>query len=334
MNKQLGALVGLAVLFSATAMAADEEQVVIYSARKDQLIKPILDAYEKSTGKKSRFLTDDAAPLLARLKAEGENTPADMLLTVDVGNLWNAAQEGVLSPVASPLLKKNVPGYLQDPNQQWFGLTIRARTMVYHKARIKEGELTTYEALAEPAWQNRLCLRSSKKVYNQSLVAMLIASLGEEKTEKVVAGWVANLAQPVFSNDTQVMEAIAAGQCDVGIVNTYYYGELMAKKPDMPLAIHWPDQQGRGVHINISGAGITRHAKHRQAAIELLEWFSEPEAQRLFADLNKEYPVNAAVNPNVEVAAWGTFKADNQPLELAGKNQAKSVMLMDRVGYK
>ncbi|MBF0612340.1 MAG: Fe(3+) ABC transporter substrate-binding protein [Magnetococcales bacterium] len=324
---------GLALMFSASAMAADEE-VVIYSARKDHLIKPILDAYEKSTGGKSRFLTDDAAPLLARLKAEGENTPADMLLTVDVGNLWNAAQEGVLSPVDSKTLTTNIPAYLRDPNNTWFGLTIRARTLVIHKDRVKENEISTYEGLAQPHWKNRLCLRSSKKVYNQSLVAMLINRMGEEKTEAMVKGWVANLAQPVFSNDTQVMEAIAAGQCDVGIVNTYYYGELMAKKPDLPLTIFWPNQQDQGVHINISGAAITKHAKHKAAAIKLLEWFSSSEAQRLFADLNKEYPVNPAVDPTPEVSAWGTFKADTQNLEAAGKNQAKAVMLMDRAGYK
>lgn len=310
------------------------EEVVIYSARKDHLIKPLLDAYKAKTGVETRFLTDDAAPLLARLKAEGANTPADMLLTVDVGNLWHAAREGVLAPVTSAVLDKNVPANLRDPGKQWHGLTKRARTIVYHTERVKPGDLSTYENLADAGWKGRLCLRSSKKVYNQSLVAMFIAHGGMAKTEGMVKGWVDNLAQEPFANDTKVMEAMVAGQCDVGIVNTYYYGELMVKTPGLPLALFWPDQQGHGVHINISGAGVTTHAKHPEAAVKLLEWFSGDEAQRMFADLNKEYPVNSAVPVTAEVAAWGEFKGDEGQIALAGEHQAEAVMLMDRVGYK
>ncbi|MBF0309745.1 MAG: extracellular solute-binding protein [Magnetococcales bacterium] len=325
-------LAGLVLSMMPTLAMAEE--VVIYSARKDHLIKPLLDAYKARTGVEGRFLSDDAAPLTARLKAEGANTPADLLLTVDVGNLWNAAQEGVLQEVQSEVLDKNVPAHLRDPGHRWFGVTVRARTLVYHTERVKPEQLSTYENLADAAWKGKLCLRSSKKVYNQSLVAMLIARLGLEKTEAVVKGWVANLADAPFANDTKVMEAILAGQCDVGIVNTYYFGELQEKRPDMPLALYWPNQKESGVHINVSGAGVTAHARNRAGAVKLLEWFTTEEAQRLFADLNKEYPVNAAVAASPSVSAWGRFKADEMPLVKAGEHQADAVMLMDRVGYK
>ncbi|MDD3449954.1 MAG: extracellular solute-binding protein, partial [Gammaproteobacteria bacterium] len=191
-----------------------------------------------------------------------------------------------------------------------------------------------YEALADPAWKGRLCLRTSKKVYNQSLVAMMIARLGEERAEAVVRGWVANLATAPFSNDTQVMEAIAAGQCDVGIVNTYYFGRLQKKEPGIRLALFWPNQAESGVHVNVSGAGITRHAKHREAAGKLLEWLASAEAQGLFASLNMEYPVNPAVAPDPAVAAWGGFGADPANVAEAGRLQARAVMLMDRAGYR
>ncbi len=322
----------LGIILPCSAVAGEE--VVIYSARKDHLIKPLLDAYRAKTGVESKILTDDAAPLLARLKAEGANTPADLLLTVDVGNLWHAANEGVLAPLSSTVLTETIPAHLRDPEHRWFALTIRARTIVYHTGKVKPAELPGYATLAQEAWKGRLCLRTSKKVYNQSLVAMMIARLGAEKSADIVKGWINNLALPPLDNDSKVMEAIAAGQCDVGIVNTYYYGELLEKKPELPLALHWPDQEGDGVHINISGAGVTAHAKHKEAAKKLLEWLVGAEAQRLFSDLNKEYPVNASVAPNAKIAQWGSFKADAHPIALAGRHQAEAVMLMDRAGYK
>jgi len=314
------------------AQAADE--VVVYSARNEQLIKPLFDAYTRETGTTIRFITDKEGPLLAKLKAEGANTPADVLLTVDAGNLWLAAKEGVLTPVDSRVLKPNIPAHLRDPGNQWFGLSIRARTLVYSTARVKPAELSTYEALAETKWNKRLCLRTSKKVYNQSLVAMMIARLGEAQAEKVVRGWVANLATDPLPDDTKVMQAIAAGQCDVGIVNTYYYGRLMKKEPGLKLALFWPNQKDSGVHVNVSGAGVTAHAKHRAAAVKFLEWLSEPAAQRMFADANLEYPVNPKVPANQAVAAWGSFRQDTINVAEAGKRQAQAVMLMDRAGYK
>ena len=313
---------------------AQADEVVVYSARNEQLIKPLFDAYTKETGVQIKFITDKEGPLMQRLKVEGANTPADLLLTVDAGNLWEAAKEGLLKPVQSKTLTGNIPGYLRDPGNQWFGLSVRARTLVYNTQKLKPNELTTYEDLANPKWKGRLCLRTSKKVYNQSLVAMMIAEHGEAKTEQIVRGWVANLATDVFPDDTKMMEAIAAGQCDVGIVNTYYFGRLIEKSPKLPLALFWPNQSSNGVHVNVSGAGVTKYAKHEQAAIKLLEWLSSKRAQNLFADVNLEYPANPLVKPDAVVAAWGTFKQNPINVTKAGELQAAAVKLMDRAGYK
>ncbi|HEY5672934.1 MAG TPA: extracellular solute-binding protein [Malonomonas sp.] len=320
------------LLLVSTAALADE--LVVYSARNEHLIKPLFDAYTKETGTTISFITDKEGPLLQRLKAEGENTRADLLLTVDAGNLWHAADEGVLQKVDSAVLTKNIPANLRDPQNQWFGLSLRARTIVYSTERVKPSELSSYEALGDAAWKDRLLLRTSKKVYNQSLVAMLIAEHGEERTEQIVRSWVNNLAAPPTSNDTALMEAILAGQGDVGIVNTYYFGRLLKKNPELKLALFWPNQDSTGVHVNVSGAGVTRYAKNPQAAIKFIEWLSSEKAQNMFADANMEYPVNPAVEAHEYVKAWGTFKASQQNLADAGALQTDAIKLMDRADYR
>jgi iron(III) transport system substrate-binding protein len=330
MKKYIFPLFALVIAFP--VYAADT--ITVYSARKEHLIKPLFDAYTEKTGIKIQYITDKAGPLLARIKAEGRNTPADLFMTVDAGNLWQAAEKGVLAVTDSKILETNIPVHLRDPENRWFGLSVRARTIVYSTERIKDGELTTYEDLADVKWKGRLCLRTSKKVYNQSLVAMLIAHHGEERTEQLVKGWVANLATAPFSNDTKTMEAIAAGQCDVGIVNTYYFGRLKKKQPEIKLALFWPNQDSTGVHVNISGAGVTKHAKNRDAATKLLEWLSSPEAQEKFAGLNMEYPVNPAVEADDVVKAWGEFKSDDLNVSSAGAMQVTAIKLMDRAGYR
>lgn len=332
----LPALIAAAMLVACQPRPADE--LVIYSARNEQLLKPILDRYALETGGKARFLTDKEAPLIERLAAEGASSPADLLITVDAGNLWQAAGRGLLQPVDSATLTANIPAHLRDPHGRWFGFSVRARTVVYAPARVKPEQLSTYEGLAAPGWKGRLCLRTSKKVYNQSLVAMLIASHGEAPAEAIVRGWVANLALPPFANDNEVMEAIGAGRCDVGLVNTYYYGRLVRQKPQLGLALYWPNQgvaapNLQGVHVNVSGAGITRHAPHPQAARKFLEWLSAGEAQRLFAAVNLEYPANPAIAPDPAVAAWGTFAPALLNVARAGELQADAVRLMDRAGY-
>lgn len=331
----LRALLPIAALVVGIAGCAREPtELVVYSARNEQLIKPIFDRYTAETGQKIRFVTDDAGPLIERLNAEGANSQADILMTVDAGELWHAADLGLLQSVASEVLEANIPESLRDPRNRWFGFSIRARTVVYSTERVKPEELSDYAALGTERWKGKLCLRTSKKVYNQSLVAMLIAEHGEAKAEEIVRGWVANLAAEPFSNDTLLMQAIAAGQCDIGLVNTYYFGRMVREKPDLPIKLFWADQAGQGVHVNISGAGVTAHAPRAAEAKKFLEWLSQPEAQALFAGLNLEYPANPAVQADPIVLGWGEFKQSPMNVAQAGELQATAVKLMDRVGYR
>ena len=329
--KRLLTALALTLIGSTTVQAADE--VVVYSSRIDELIKPVFDAYTQKTGVQVKFITDKEAPLMQRIKAEGQNGVADLLLTVDAGNLWQAEQMGILQPIKSDVIDANIPPQYRAKSHDWTGLSLRARTIVYSTERVKPSELSTYEALADKQWEGRLCLRTAKKVYNQSLTATMIETHGEAKTEQIIKGWVGNLSTDVFSDDTAVLQAIEAGQCDVGVVNTYYYGRLHKQQPDLPIKLFWPNQGDRGVHINLSGIGLTKHAPHPEAAKKLVEWMTGEEAQKLFADINQEFPANPQVKPSAEVAAWGTFKADSLPVEVAGKRQAEAIRLMDRAGW-
>jgi len=323
----------ITVLTSFKILAATETSVTVYTERKDHLVKPIFEAYTKKTGVKVNFLTDNAATLIERIKGEGAKSPADLLLTVDAGNLWSATQSGLFEAVSSESLTKNVPDYLRDPGNKWFGLSQRARTIVYNPAKVKVEDIKSYENLADPIFKKRLCLRSSKKVYNQSLVAMMIVDKGEQKVEEIVKGWVKNLAAPVFQDDTALIEAIAAGQCDIGIVNTYYYGRLLEKNSKLSVKLFWPSKASGGVHVNISGAGLLKTAPHKAEAIKLLEWLSSLEAQGMFAEINHEYPINPAVKPSSFVQSWGTFDPTVINMAKAGELQEKAIKLMDRVGY-
>ncbi|OWJ95548.1 iron ABC transporter substrate-binding protein [Pseudomonas sp. A46] len=323
----------LALTAAATSAQAANEEVVVYSSRIDELIKPVFDAYTAKTGVKIKFITDKEAPLMQRIKAEGDNGVADLLLTVDAGNLWQAEQMGILQPFTSPVIDANIPPQYRAASHAWTGLSLRARTIIYSTERVKPEELSTYEALADKNWEGRLCLRTSKKVYNQSLTATLIETHGAAKTEEILKGWVNNLATDVFADDNAVIQAVDAGQCDVGIVNTYYYGRLHKENPDLKVKLFWPNQADRGVHVNLSGIGLTRHAPNPEAAKALVEWMTTDEAQGLFAGINQEFPANPKVKPSEEVAAWGSFKADSIPVEVAGKRQAEAIKLMDRVGW-
>ncbi len=322
------------VTIALAGCAPSAGELVVYSARVEALIKPILDSYTAETGTKVVFVTDDAGPLIERLNAEGPNTPADILLTVDAGELWFAAERGLLKPLDSPVLAANIPANLRDPGNRWFGFSLRARTIAYSSARVDPAALSSYADLADPRWHGKLCLRTSKQIYNQSLVAMLIAEFGEARTEEIVRGWVANLATDVFSSDVKLLEAIAAGQCDVGLVNTYYYGRIVREQPEFPVKLFWADQSGSGVHVNVSGAGVTAHARHSAEARKFLEWLSGPEAQGMFAQSNLEFPVSPAVAADPLVASWGPFKQNPINIAKAGELQADAVRLMDRAGYR
>lgn len=312
---------------------AEQEPLVVYSSRAEQLIQPIFEAFTEDTGIAVQYITDEPQPLIERLKAEGEQTPASVLLTVDAGNLWFAASEGVLQPLESEALASIVPAYLRDAGNRWFGLSLRARTIVYDARSVDPQMLHGYADLADPKWRGKLCLRTSKKVYNQSLVAMLIAMYGEPRAEEIVAGWVSNLATDVFSNDSKLIEAIVDGRCEVGVVNTYYLGRMLREQA-LPVGLHWPSAEDDGVHVNVSGAGVVKHAANPQAAKRLLEWLAGGKGQMLFASLNLEFSVRDDVDRDPITAAWGTFSPMQLPLENAGIYQAQAVKLMDRVGYR
>ncbi|MFC3875225.1 extracellular solute-binding protein [Neisseria musculi] len=323
--------VSVALLAAAPAFA---EELVVYSSRADNLLRPVAEAYQKKTGVNIKLVNDKAGPLMEKLKAEGSNSPADVFITVDGGNLWQATQMGLLRPIDSAVLKGNIPANLRDPKNHWYGLSVRARTIFYNTAKVKPAELSTYAALADPKWKGRLCLRTSNNVYNQSLVGTMIANQGQGKTMQTVKGWVANLAAQPFPDDTSLLEAIGEGRCDVGIANTYYFGRLSDKKPNLPIGVFFADQQSKGTHVNVSGAGVAKHSKKAAQAQKFIEWLSGSEAQNLFADLNHEYPANPKISPDPKVAKWGRFKQDIINVSVAGSNQKKAVMLMKQAGYK
>lgn len=326
-------LISVLVLSLPLAGVGMAEEVVVYSARIEKLIKPMFDAFTAETGIEVKYFTANEAELFERLKAEGPNTPADVFMTVDAGNLWLAEHAGLLQGFASSTIAANIPSHLRARDNLWVGLAVRARPIMYSTERVRPSDLSTYEALADSKWQGRLCLRTSQKVYTQSLVATMIKTFGEPRAEEIVRGWMANEPR-IFNSDSKILEAIAAGQCDVTMANTYYLARLKADNPDFPVAVFWPNQQDRGVHVNISGAGITKHAKHREQAIKLLEFLSSSKAQNLYADGNYEYPANLAVQPASLIAAWGSFKADTVDVAAAGEFQVAAVKLMDRAGYR
>ncbi|MBW8004755.1 MAG: extracellular solute-binding protein [candidate division NC10 bacterium] len=316
-----------------TPEAREPGSVVVYTARIEKLIKPMFNAFTTKTGIKVTYFTAKAPELFERLRAEGPHTPADVLITVDAGNLWIADHAGYLQGFESPIIEKNIPAHLRAKDNAWVGLSVRARPIMYSTERVKPSALSTYEALGDSRWRGRLCLRTSRKVYTQSLVATMIKTLGEQQTEAVLRGWMKNQLR-IFNSDTQILKAIAAGQCDVTIANTYYLARLQAKDPGFPVTVFWPNQNGRGVHVNISGAGVTKYATHRAEAIQLIEFLSSRAAQNLYADANYEYPANPAAEPDGLIAAWGSYKADSVDVAAAGALQAAAVKLMDRVGYK
>jgi iron(III) transport system substrate-binding protein len=306
--------------------------VVVYTARHYGQ-EPVFEAFTKQTGITMQSFDGSPSELFERLQAEGDKTPADVLIAVNAGDLWNAAQAGLLAKIDAPELQANIPAHLRDAENRWFALTVRARTIMYNTSKVKPEELSTYEALGDPKWKNRLCLRSSNHVYNQSLLATMIKRFGEAKVEAIVRGLVAN-NPTLINSDTRILESIAAGECDVGITNSYYLGRLLAKDPTFPVAPFWANQQTTGTHVNISGAGVTAHAKHRANAIKFIEFLARPEAQQQLADKNLEYPANPQTPVHSILAKWGPFKQDDIDVAAASALQAAAVKLADRAGYK
>ncbi len=330
----IGAALSLPVVASA------DGEVNLYSARQENLIKPLLDDFTRDTGISVRLLTGRANELLQRLQLEGRNSPADVLITVDAGNLHQAKEAGVLSAIESDVLIERIPENFRDVDGQWFGLSLRARPIMYHKDKVDPTELSTYEALTDPKWRGRICIRSSSNVYNQSIVAAMIASEGSEAASQWAQGLVANLARPPQGGDRDQIRAAAAGVCDVAIANTYYIGGMLAgddatqREAAEQLGVFFPNQEDRGTHVNISGAGVTAHAPNRENAIRLIEYLTGEEAQRWYAEANQEYPVRPDVPASDILRSFGDFKADSLNLSLLGEHNAEAVRIMDRAGWR
>ena len=331
----------LAIIVSTASPASQASEVNIYSARKENLIKPLLDKFSAETGIKTNLITAGADKLLTRMINEGRNTPADVFITVDAGRLHRAKQADVLQVIDSQLINKSVPQHLRDADGLWVGLSQRARVIFYAKDRVKPEELSSYEDLADPKWKKRICIRGSGNIYNQSLVASMIAGNGKDATQKWAEGLVANFARAPKGGDRDQIKAAAAGQCDIAVANTYYYGQMLTNKKDTAefkaankMAIFWPNQKDRGAHVNVSGAGISKYSKNKQEAIKLLEFLVGPEAQNWYASVNNEYPVTEDATLSSRVASWGTFKSDLVNLSRLGELNAEAVKIMDRAGWK
>jgi len=328
----------LALAVSATASA--DEVLNLYSARKEALIKPLLDKFSAETGVKVNLVTGKADALIKRLQSEGRNTPADLLITTDAGRLYRASALGLLQAVDSNTLEEVIPAKYQAMDNQWFGLSVRARTIMYNKEKVTPDQLSTYEDLADAKWRKRICIRSSSNIYNQSLVASMLVANGEEATEAWAKGLVANMARPPRGGDRDQIKAVAAGQCDIAVANTYYLGKLVhSHKPAerqvaAKIGVFWPNQDGRGVHVNVSGIGMTAHARHKANAIKLMEFLVSEESQQWYAEVNHEYPVREGVAISDTLKSWGSFKSDALNLSLLGENNAAAVKIMDRAGWR
>jgi iron(III) transport system substrate-binding protein len=331
---------------SAPGTAAAQDKVLnLYSARHYQTDEQLYDGFTQATGIKINRIEADDAGLMARLKAEGSASPADVILLVDAARLWRGEQDGLFQPVKSAVLDQRIPKQLQggvsDQGAQWFGLSTRARVIVYDKLRFKASDVDTYEKLASPALKGAFCVRSGSHPYNLSLFGSTLEHLGAAATEDWLKGLVANMARAPKGGDTDQIRAVASGECGVALTNTYYFARLMrsSKPEDRAVAervgLVFPNQAGRGTHVNVAGAAVARHAKHRDNAVAFLEYLSSDSAQRYFADGNNEYPaVPGVATDNPALAAMGRFKAENVPIGQVGANTVAVQQMLDRVGFK
>lgn len=340
MNSRIILRLLTAILTGLLSSQVFSNEVNIYSARKEALIKPILETFTKETGIKVNLITGKADALLTRLRLEGKASKADIFITVDAGRLHRAKEAGVLQPITSDILDKRIPSNLKDTDNLWYGLSFRARPIYYAPSRVKEEELSTYEALADDKWEGRVCMRSSNSIYNQSLVASMLEAEGKEKTAEWLKSFVNNFAIPPAGGDTDQIKAAASGVCDVTIANTYYFGRLINSESDKDqqiareLKIFWPNQKDRGTHVNVSGAGVTKYSRNKANAIQLIEFLSSDEAQEWYSAVNNEYPVVPGVTISSTLSSWGNFKADAVDLSKLGENNRAAVELMDQAGWR
>ena len=326
-----GAVLLVAVLVVTAFAITGSADVVVYNGRSQYGDEAAFTAFEKETGKTLELRGGTAPELYERLKSEGADTPADLLVTTDLANLARAKEAGLLEPVTTPTLERNIPEELRDPDNAWWPLSLRVRTPMRSTERVPEDAIDSYADLGDKRWRGKLCLRTSSNEYNQSLVADQIAKNGSEATERLLRSWMANDPQ-ILGSDVEVLEAIEAGRCDVGLTNHYYLARILADNPDFPVAPAWPEQDGVGAHTNLSGVGLVKGSEHRDDAIALMEHLTSPEAQREIA-ANGEFAANPDVPPADYIRDWAGIKRDIIDVEGAGENLPAAVEMMERVGW-
>lgn len=351
MRKYLTAIVALSFLVScgdkskkednASTQETVKKQVVnVYTHRHYEPDQNIFKMFEEKTGIQVKVINASADELIQKMKMEGKQSPADVLITVDAGRLSRAKDDGLLQSIESEVLESRIPSHLQDVDNQWFGLTKRARIIAYAKDRVKPEELSTYEDLVNDKWKGKILMRSSSNIYNQSLMASIIANDGEEVARDWAKGIVANMARSPRGSDRDQVKAVVAGEGDIAIVNSYYIGKML-NSPDaeevktaQQVGLFFPNQDNRGTHINISGAGVARYAPNKENAILFIEYLISEEAQQVFTEANYEYPVLESVAPVKDIKDWGDFKEDTLGLNKLGENNRKAVLIFDEAGWK
>jgi iron(III) transport system substrate-binding protein len=322
-----GAFVGIVI-----ATSGDDDDLVVYSARSHYGEEKPFETFEEREGVSTRIFGGEAPELYERLRSEGDETDADVLVTVDAANLWRAEQAGLLRPVRSPALERSVPASLRDPDGHWYGLTVRARTIMRANHRVRPGEIATYAGLGDPRWKGRLCLRSGTSDYNISFVADRIAKDGEPATRRMLERWMAN-DPTILGSDVDVLNALDKGTCDVGLTNSYYLGRELEEDPSFGVAPVWADQQGRGTHVNLSGIGVVAATDKPRQARRLLEYLGSSEQQQVLAANNHEFGADPEVEPTAEIERFGSFKRDPIDVAGAGRHLDDAVRLMNQVGW-
>jgi iron(III) transport system substrate-binding protein len=317
-------------------LLAQSREVNVYTYRETKLIQPLFDAFTKETGIKVNMISASSG-LEQRIATEAANSPADLFLTVDIGRLREAVKSGISQPIKSEVIEKAVPPQFRDPNGDWVGLSMRARVVYASKDRVKQDAIA-YEDLADPKWKGKVCTRSGQQDYNNALFAAYIGHYGEEKTEQWLKGLKANLAQKPSGGDREVARDIAAGKCDIGLGNTYYWALMLNREPDKKAwaeatKVILPQFKDGGTHVNLSGVVLTKHAPNKENAVKLVEWLVGETAQHLYADANNEYPIRPGIEPNATIASYGELKPDTLPIAAVADNKKKASILVDKVGF-
>jgi len=330
----------LLVALSCSACQTESDEVNLYSARKEALIKPLLDSFTEETGIKVNIISSKADALLKRIESEGINSPADVLLTTDAGRLHRAKTANVFAPIESTTLNNNIPSQYRDGDSMWFGLSVRLRPIMFTE-QANSALVNRYEDLSKPELKGEICVRSSSNIYNQSLVSSMMEINGEQQTETWAKGFVANFARNPQGGDRDQIRAAAVGQCSIAVANTYYLAQMLANPEGHKdriaaekVRVFWPNQLDRGAHAKVSGAGLIKSAPNKNNGVKLIEFLSSEKAQQIYANVNYEYPVKKGIEVNSILAGWGAFKADSIALDKLGLNNPKAIKLMDRAGWK